>query len=281
MARENVPQPLPRAHTSRGNRAGGTGGHLFSQGECLVPREAEWVRRKLGFKPDVTQSRVLESHARRGLLNCCRQWGKSTLGAAMAVHHAYTRKESLTLVISPSARQSGEFVRKAAHFLKKLEIQPKGDGDNEMSLLLPNQSRIVGLPSNEVTVRGFSAVSLLLIDEASRVSDEMYHAVRPMLAASRGRLWLLSTPHGKRGFFYDAWKNGGRMWLRISVPATECRRISRTFLREERAIQGERHFRQEYLCEFAELESFVFDRDLVERAITSDVEPLVFDKPCA
>jgi hypothetical protein len=42
-----------------------------------------------------------------------------------------------------------------------------------MSLLLPNRSRIVGLPGNEVTVRGFSAVSLMLIDEAARVSDEM------------------------------------------------------------------------------------------------------------
>ena len=174
-----------------------------------MSREAEWVRRKLGFKPDAMQSRVLEAHTRRGLLNCCRQWGKSTLGAAMAVHQAETKPESLTLVISPSARQSGEFVRKAARFLERLDIQPKGDGDNEMSLLLPNRSRIVGLPGNEVTVRGFSAVSLMLIDEAARVKDEMYQAVRPMLAVSRGTLWLLSTPYGKRGFFYETWGAAG------------------------------------------------------------------------
>jgi terminase large subunit-like protein len=240
-----------------------------------MAREAEWVRRKLGFKPDAMQSRVLEAHTRRGLLNCCRQWGKSTLGAAMAVHQAYTKPESLTLVISPSARQSGEFVRKAARFLEKLGVQPKGDGDNEMSLLLPNRSRIVGLPSNEVTVRGFSAVSLMIIDEAARVSDEMYHALRPMLAASRGRLWLMSTPHGKRGFFYEAWKLGGRGCLRITVPATECRRISRSFLREEQSILGEHDFRQEYMCEFEDAMGHVFDRSLVEQAITQDIEPMV------
>lgn len=236
--------------------------------------EAGWVRRNLGFKPDATQARVLEAHARRGLLNCCRQWGKSTLGAAMSVHHAFTKPDSLTLVISPSARQSGEFVRKAARFLEKLAIQPKGDGDNEMSLLLPNRSRIVGLPGNEVTVRGFSSVSLMLIDEAARVTDDMYHAVRPMLAVSRGRLWLLSTPHGKHGFFYETWKNGGRSWLRIAVPATECPRISRAFLREERAILGEHSFRQEYLCEFGDNHGHVFDRDVVARSI-EDIEPLV------
>jgi hypothetical protein len=159
--------------------------------------------------------------------------------------------------------------------LEKLEIQPKGDGDNEMSLLLPNGSRIIGLPGNEVTVRGFSAVSLMLIDEAARVSDDMYHAVRPMLAVSRGKLWLLSTPYGKRGFFYETWKNGGRGWLRMTVPATECPRISRTFLREERAILGARSFRQEYMCEFADTEH-VFDRADIERAFTPDVKPLVF-----
>src|SRR5262245_51949171 len=103
------------------------------RGICRVALTSEQVRRKLGFKPDAVQARVLKSKASRGLLNCCRQWGKSTLGAVMAVHHAYTRKESLALVISPSARQSAEFVRKAAGFLNKLDIPPRGDGDNEIS----------------------------------------------------------------------------------------------------------------------------------------------------
>src|ERR1700687_3867770 len=93
---------------------------------------AEWVREKLGFEPDAAQERVLATKSKRGLLNCTRQWGKSTLTAAKAVHHAYTQAESLTLVVSPSARQSGEFVRKAAGFARRLGIRPKGDGDNEL-----------------------------------------------------------------------------------------------------------------------------------------------------
>jgi hypothetical protein len=43
-----------------------------------------------------------------------------------------------------------------------------------------------------------------------------------MLAASNGHLWLLSTPDGKQGFFYDAWANGGAGWARFRVPATLC-----------------------------------------------------------
>src|ERR1035437_11088243 len=93
-----------------------------------------------------------------------------------------------------------------------------------MSLVMPNGSRIVGLPGTEPTIRGFSAVSLLLVDEASRVSDEAYLAVRPALATSDGALWLMSTPWGKRGFFYEAGTNGGPEWERILAPATECAR---------------------------------------------------------
>jgi len=234
----------------------------------------EWVREKLGFSADALQARVLGTSSKRGLLNCTRQWGKSTITAAKAVHQAWSTAESLTLVVSPSARQSGEFLRKATGFVRRLGIRPKGDGDNEMSLELPNRSRIVGLPGNEATIRGFSAVSLLLVDEAARVSDDLYLAVRPMLAVSDGSLWLMSTPFGKQGFFYEAWAHGGPQWERTRAPATECPRIRREFLEEERATMAERRFRQEYLCEFEDSVSGVFQSGLVEEAITDEVEPL-------
>ena len=58
----------------------------------------------------------------------------------------------------------------------------------------------MGLPANEATVRGFSAVSLMVVDEAARVPDDLYEAVKPMLAVTDGALWLMSTPFGRRGF---------------------------------------------------------------------------------
>ena len=232
------------------------------------------VVERLGFVPDVWQARVLASEARQGILNCSRQCGKSTVTAVMAVEQAYTRAESLTLVVSPSARQSGEFLRKAAQFARKLEVRRKGDGDNEMSMLFPNGSRIVGLPGNEGTIRGFSAVSLLLVDEASRVPDDLYLAVRPMLAVSGGGLWLMSTPCGKRGFFWETWDRGGPEWEKVGVTAYECERIRKEVLEVDRQAMGERRFRQEYLCEFGEAEDAVFDMDLVRGALTNKFEEL-------
>src|ERR1017187_433155 len=234
----------------------------------------EWVREKLAFEPDAAQARALRSKSERGLLNCSRQWGKSTVTAAKAVHQAWTVEKSLTLVVSPSARQSGEFIRKASAFAQALKIRPQGDGDNEISLEFPNGSRVVGLPGNEATIRGFSAVALLLVDEAARVGDELYMAIRPILAVSGGAVWMMRTPYGKRGFFYEAWAHGGPEWERVRAPATECERIPREFLEEERRTMGERCFKQEYLCEFEDSVSGVFDRELVEQAISDEVEPL-------
>ena len=75
--------------------------------------------------------------------------------------------------------------------------------------LLPNGSRIVGVPGNAETVRGFSGVSMVLVDEAARVKDEMFVALEPMLAVGEGDMWLMSTPKGRSGFFYEAWEYGG------------------------------------------------------------------------
>jgi phage FluMu gp28-like protein len=250
-------------------------GRAPRQEEEAAEKEAggtvEWVRRHLGFEPDALQARVLESEAKRGLLNCTRQWGKSTITAAKAVHRAWGKAGSLVLVVSPSGRQSGEFLRKASGFARKLGSKRKG---GEMALEFENGSRIVGLPGSEETVRGFSAVDLVLVDEAARVPEELYKATRPMLAVSDGTLWLMSTPWGKQGFFWEAWHGTAEDWERIRVPATECPRISRAFLEGERATLGDRWFRQEYMCEFGDAEDAVFGRGLIDRAISNDIAVL-------
>src|SRR6266853_6792084 len=76
----------------------------------------EFVRKRLQFEPDERQLEVLRSGAKRGILNCTRQWGKSTIAAAKAVHRAYSEEGCVVLVLSPSERQSGELMRKAEEF---------------------------------------------------------------------------------------------------------------------------------------------------------------------
>jgi hypothetical protein len=125
-------------------------------------------------------------------------------------------------------------------------------------LLLSNHSRIVSLPCREETIRGYSNVSILVIDEAARVPDDVYRAVRPMLAVSNGRLICLSTPFGKRGFFYQSWAKGDADWARIEVPVGRITRIQPEFLAQERRALGESYYRQEYECSFESVEGLVY-----------------------
>jgi len=232
-----------------------------------------WARRTLGFEPDAQQRTVLGSTHKRILLNCSRQWGKSTVTAAKAAHRGLEFPGRLIVAMSPSARQTGELMRKIEGFLRHCGIRVKGDGSNEMSILLPNGSRIVGLPGGEGTIRGFSSVSLLIVDEAARVPDESYRAARPMLAVANGDLLLLSTPYGKRGFFYEEW-TGPSDWLRLQVRGEDCPRIPKDFLVDERRSLGDLWFRQEYCCEFIDNETQLFGRDIIHRALDKDIEPL-------
>lgn len=238
----------------------------------------EFARKRLEFQPDNHQTRVLLSLASRGILNCTRQWGKSTVCAIKALHRALYSPGKDIVIACPSQRQSGEFLNKIGTFLQILGIPRKSDGVNRYSLRLPNESRIIALPGHsQQTIRGFSAPALLIIDEAAQVTDTLYLALRPMLAVSRGDLWLLSTPYGKRGFFYRAWAEGGDRWERFSVPATECPRISPQFLEEEREAGGARYFGQEYLCEFHATDDALFDENLIRLMLCDRVEPLIFD----
>ena len=233
-----------------------------------------FARDALGFDPDPWQSTVLRSPSKRLLLNCCRQSGKSTTAAAVALHTALYRPRALVLLVSPSLRQSAELFRKVSDHIDRLDAPPDLDEDNRLSLSLPNGSRIVSLPGSEATVRGFSGPALVVEDEASRVADDLYRALRPMLAVSDGRLVLMSTPFGKRGHFFEEWTHGGAEWLRIEIPATDCPRITPAFLDAERRALGPLWFSQEYECTFAETEDSVFRNADIEAAISTDLKPL-------
>lgn len=228
---------------------------------------------ELGIIPDGWQEDFLRSSADRVLLNCSRQSGKSTMSAMIALHRALYHAGSLVLCLAPALRQSQELFGKVAGFYRDLGRPVAPQGERKLSLELENGSRIITLPGSEKTIRGFSGATLLLVDEASRVDDGLYYAIRPMLAVSGGRLMMLSTPAGRRGVFYEEWTNG-EGWERYEIPAEEVPRIPPGFLAEERAALPAFIYEQEYCCRFIETEDQLFGYDLVASSITDEVAPL-------
>jgi hypothetical protein len=270
-----------------------------------------------GMVADPWQRRVLNSTARQLLMCCSRQTGKSQTAAALALKTALLEAPAEVLIVSRTLRQSAELLLKVKEMRRWLRagsgVSPKKKRrawrpmpakerealearyaaveaaseksaavrDSVLTEQLENGSRIISLPGKADTFVGFSP-DLLIIDEAARVPDDTYRACRPMLSVSGGRLVLLSTPFGKRGFFWEEWarcedakaRGAKESWERYRVEVTECPRISPEFLEDERLALGERWWRQEYFCSFEDPVGAVFTHDVVHAMLDKSVEAL-------
>lgn len=243
------------------------------------PAPSVWARERLGFEADARQAEILDCAEKRALLCCSRQWGKSAVTAVRALYEAWFRPGSLIVCVAPVRRQSRYFLLKVRKLLEeRLGTRALSDARAEpgegLPVRLPNGSAVLGLPADEDSTRGLSAVDFLILDEAARIPDEAYHAVRPFLATTAGRLWMLSTPNGQAGFFYDEWHDEGAEWKRVAAPATECVRIAPETLEQERRALGEHVFAQEYLCRFLASRSQLVPRGLMDEAVTEREQPL-------
>jgi hypothetical protein len=248
--------------------------NLVARRQTEEAHDPVMLARRAGFEPDAWQQDILRSSAKQTIMLVTRQGGKSTVSSIRALHKAEYAPGSLVLLLAPSYRQSKELFRKVKDAYAAIPNPSPLASESALEMEFGNGSRIVALPGKEETIRGFSGVALLIVDEAARVSDALYQSVRPMLAVSGGQIILLSTPFGKRGFFHHEWTEGGADWHRTKVTADDCPRISREWLEQERQQIGEWWYMQEYEVAFVESVDSVFAYDDIQRALDADVKPL-------
>jgi hypothetical protein len=228
---------------------------------------------------DEWQRSVLDAAEGKMLLCCSRQSGKSTIAALLAARTAVFKPGSLVLCVSPSLRQSGELFRRVLgfyHGLSGLPSRPPVKAESALRLELTNGSRVISLPGSERTTRGYSQAALIVLDEASRIEDELIVSLAPMQAATRGqrRFVAMSTPWGRRGWYFERWQSADPGWLKVEVTANQCPRIAPDFLAEQERELGPLLYRQEYGCEFVDSSETLFAAALVERAFDAAVRPL-------
>jgi hypothetical protein len=168
------PSPLKRRRCPLIENRPGDRGELVSERIGSIPAVGE-----VGLVLDPWQAEVLRSPSKRTLMLCSRQSGKSTTAAIMSIGQAVTAPGSLTLLVSPSLRQSTELFRTVMGYFRKLSDAPEILAESVTRLELANGSRIVSLPGTEGTIRGYAAASLIVIDEAARVADELLAQCTP------------------------------------------------------------------------------------------------------
>ncbi len=226
---------------------------------------------------DAGQVEVLRSPHRRIIINCHRQWGKSTICSAICFHRALYYPRSLCLLIAPSLRQSGEDFRKVQDCLDQVTPRPLLQEETKLTLKFDNGSRIIALPGGNdgKTVRGYSRPDVILVDEAAQTSDELFHSLMPMVTRNpASKIIMASTPFGSRGIFHHLWTEGGPEWHKIKVTADQNPRLDQDLLAEIRRSMEPWRFAQEYMGEFHGNASGIFSDATIEMMFSGDVEPL-------
>lgn len=241
-----------------------------------------WARDRLSFIPDPLQQQFLDCQDLDIILNWCRQSGKTTCGAIKVAHAAKFHDNHLSLIVSSTQRQAGILQRRVLNCLRQearkgwretraVELPSDPMDENSrlircsvLSLELANGSEVVSVPASPDTVRGYSP-NCIVLDEAARIKDDTIDAIRPMRAARAVQLVALSTPAGRRGFFYREWSAADSVWTKSAMDADLCPRISEEFLeRERKEMSSEAMFSQEYYLEFVEMEGSIFKERLID-----------------
>lgn len=140
-----------------------------------------------------------------------RQCGKSTATAAEAVMDAYTRKTDW-LCVSSGERAALEWMRKAQAWIEAAqltiahydEVRPKTEALLlSATAILPNGSRLISIPSNPATARGYSANTVLDEFAHQEKQSEIWRAVYPSITKGKKKLRVVSTPNGIGDKFHE------------------------------------------------------------------------------
>lgn len=204
-----------------------------------------------------------------------RQVGKSTAISILAGDFALNNPDKTIMVIAAVERQAYLLFEKVLYHIEqtaKNEIETGKDRPTKSKITLKNGSVIYCLPTGLTGygIRGFS-IDLLIADEAAFIPDDVFTAITPALAARKGsRIVLLSTPFGRRGYFYNAFQDP--TFSKFHISSEQCVRISKDFLKAEKERMTKLQYTQEYLGEFIdELRQF-FPDELIKRCMTAKRE---------
>ena len=207
------------------------------------------------------QRRLVFDEGRFQWCNWSRQIGKSTAATMRRLLRGIARRRN-QLLLSGSERQSKELMAKMAEHCNDIGFavgEPEAelfgilDGIEitRLEIAIPSvPMRIIGLPANPLTVRGFSGDVLLDEFGMHRYDREVWASIFPSILRGEGELDVLSTPRGKQNKFYELGDND--MYNRSTVTIVDAveQGLEADIETLRAAVGDDLIWRQEFMCEF-------------------------------
>ena len=207
-------------------------------------------------------------------LLCGRQTGKTTAMSERSVELcvSHFKEGEFVLICSITEKQGYHMLAKSlAYAMSKYpkSVITKGkDKPTKHIIKFKNGTGILCYAAGETGegLRGFT-IKKLMIDEGSRMSEEFFIAVQPMLSVVEGSMDIASTPAGKKHpdgslkFFYKCSMDD--KFKKYYVSAEDCPRHSKEFLQSQKDRLSKLGYAQEYLAVFTDELKRLFDDNLI------------------
>lgn len=233
------------------------------------------------FKVLPFQDMILNDESTRILLCCARQIGKTTTVAIKALHYAYFNSPKNIIIVSATKNQSKEVIYRmrqllrTARFTTWTELSPTAR-DSKSELVIrskdkKSQSRIISLPATDAG-RGYTA-DIAIVDEAAFIENGDYifnQVVEPMTSRTKGSIMLLSTPNGKRGFFWNCYHSDYYSVYHFDWQVNP--ETKEEEMKEKRTRMTTREFQAEYEARFVASKSAYFTHEEIKKAISDEAD---------
>lgn len=229
--------------------------------DLLLPYQRTWVEDRSRFKI--------------GLWG--RQTGKSFACAAEAVLHAHTHPGALWVVLSAGERQALEWMRKAKAWAQASHLALAEDATirpgseallTRAEIALENGSRILAIPANPDTARGYSAN--LILDEFAihekpwEIWAAIYPSITSPFSGGKKGLRIVSTPKGMGNKFADLWfKNATYSKHKVTILDAVNAGLKVNVEELKAGVDDPDVWAQEYLCEFIDSSAVLLPYDLI------------------
>jgi len=211
------------------------------------------------------QEQLVRSESRFTWICWARQTGKSFALSLRRVMHGVVRRRT-QLFLSAGLRQTRELMLKVRQHCQAMGIQAgpieSGCGSQRRAggaqIQLASGVRLIGLPANPETVRGFTGD--VALDEFAMHKDDraIWAAIFPTILRGGGQLDVASTPKGKDNLFYHLRSNESFARSTVTLPQAIEQGLDLDIDAVRAAMGDDELFRQEFLCEFLdESEAFL------------------------
>lgn len=221
---------------------------------------------------DPWQERLLLLKVKNICIVSGRQCGKTTIVALLAVKFALENQNQFILIGSGIIEQAQHLFRKIKDYIFA-EHKDKLLGKPTLEFLeFDNGSKILCVPIGDTgdSMRGYTA-TMIIIDEAALVPDRAWEAIEPVIAVTKGRIILLSTPKFKKGFFYKS-SLDKKNYNVETISARDCPRYTKEYLDRKQAEKSPIVFAQEYLGEFLDDYNRKFTEEWIDKVCTIEKE---------